>query len=614
MSVRDTVSPVMRYGGKARAAPLVWEALGNPSCYVDPFAGSLAVPLRSPLPLRKAIINDLDDMVTNFWRALQYEPQTVAYWADYPTMHTDLVARREWLRQEWPRVRRAMKIDPFWYDAEVAGWWVWAVCNSIDLLRLDFPSEESQEWYAAALTTARSAVGRSRWKGVAAETDVENVWEGAPPAVHKGRPTLTAAGGGLGVQMQRQGIPSAAQPGVESEEVPVLPDGPRGYITSIPIIPSSDGGQGVSMQRYGKVMSKRTIPWQEITAHPLVENAPERPDMRRPHVDHKPGAGMGLNAQRGPTMGASHPFVENAPECPNMSRPRVDPTPSSGTGVQAQRGPTTGPAHQGMPMVPPRPGGQGVSAQRVGQMAPHHPTTGPANQGMPFVALWGGGQGVTAQRTDRTCTKHPPVGAPTENGYVALPPDRLLPENPTPFTGERLTPWLMDLAKKIQRWIILCKDWRDVVHSRCITSTTPSQNNTICGIFLDPPYNRKSVARGQLYSQDNFDVADQVFDWLVTTDKRYGCTPWENPQFRIVLCGYSNDYHATDLPGARVVPWGRGGGMERAGANSLAVEKENPRQEVLILSPACLPVTGQGVPSGENAKVARPTYSQPVLL
>ena len=377
-SVRAIVSPVVRFGGKARAAPLVWQALGNPHCFIDPFAGSLAVPLRAPQPLKKVVINDLDDLLVNFWRALQRNPDSVAYWGDYPTSHTDLIARREYLRQQWPHVRRAMKLDPDWYDARLAGWWAWAVSNSIDLLRLEYPSEGSQAWYSD--TTAS--------------------------------------------------------------------------------YPAGDGGK-LDLDGVGASVDL---------------------DLLRPDLD------LCLDALS-----------------------------------------------------------EGVAGQGHG---------------------------------------------------LDLADDRLFPDNPVPFSGERLTPWFRELAQKIQRWIILCKDWRDVVSSRSITSTTATQPGTTCGIFLDPPYNRETIERSMLYSAEDFDVANDVFDWLGTYDDRYGYTPWENPQLRIALCGYSNDYRAAELPGARVVNWRRGGGMERAGPDSFAKEKQSPRQEVLILSPACLPVAGAGAPDG----------------
>ena len=36
-------APFPYFGGKRRAAPIVWRALGDPSGYVEPFAGSAAV-------------------------------------------------------------------------------------------------------------------------------------------------------------------------------------------------------------------------------------------------------------------------------------------------------------------------------------------------------------------------------------------------------------------------------------------------------------------------------------------------------------------------------------------------------------------------------------------
>lgn len=44
MSVTATLAaPFPYFGGKRRAAPIIWGALGDPSGYVEPFAGSAAV-------------------------------------------------------------------------------------------------------------------------------------------------------------------------------------------------------------------------------------------------------------------------------------------------------------------------------------------------------------------------------------------------------------------------------------------------------------------------------------------------------------------------------------------------------------------------------------------
>ena len=71
------------FGGKADAAPQVWEALGDVEHYVEPFAGSLAVLLRRPHPCNRTYysetVNDLDGLLCNAWRAIA-RSRTVSCW------------------------------------------------------------------------------------------------------------------------------------------------------------------------------------------------------------------------------------------------------------------------------------------------------------------------------------------------------------------------------------------------------------------------------------------------------------------------------------------------------------------------------------------------------
>ena len=55
-------APFPYFGGKRRAAPIIWQALGDPSGYVEPFAGSAAVLLaRPPFKGRRTeTLNDAD--------------------------------------------------------------------------------------------------------------------------------------------------------------------------------------------------------------------------------------------------------------------------------------------------------------------------------------------------------------------------------------------------------------------------------------------------------------------------------------------------------------------------------------------------------------------------
>ncbi len=119
-------APFPWFGGKSRAAHLVWGAFGDVANYIEPFAGSLAVMLSRPTPARIETVNDLDCYLANFWRATQAAPDEVARWADWPVNEADLHARHLWLVGQ-SEFREKMR-DPDFYDAKIAGWWVWGLC------------------------------------------------------------------------------------------------------------------------------------------------------------------------------------------------------------------------------------------------------------------------------------------------------------------------------------------------------------------------------------------------------------------------------------------------------------------------------------------------------
>jgi site-specific DNA-adenine methylase len=118
-------APFPWFGGKRRVADLVWSRLGNVATYNEPFAGSLAVLLGRPHAPRVETVNDLDAYLANFWRALQRDPEGVSYHADGPVNEADLHARHRWLVDHRPE---QVMSDPSFYDAQIAGWWVWGQC------------------------------------------------------------------------------------------------------------------------------------------------------------------------------------------------------------------------------------------------------------------------------------------------------------------------------------------------------------------------------------------------------------------------------------------------------------------------------------------------------
>lgn len=128
-------APFPYFGGKSRVANLVWSRFGDTRNYVEPFAGSLAVLLCRPhwpwAENRTETVNDADCFLANFWRSLQQDPEEVAHHADWPVNEADLHARHQWLVNVGRLELERMHSDPSYYDAKIAGWWVWGCCQWI---------------------------------------------------------------------------------------------------------------------------------------------------------------------------------------------------------------------------------------------------------------------------------------------------------------------------------------------------------------------------------------------------------------------------------------------------------------------------------------------------
>jgi DNA adenine methylase len=127
-------APFPWFGGKSRAAHLVWPRLGNVPNYVEPFAGSLAMLLARPaVGDRPALetVNDKDALLCNFWRAVTAEPAAVAKAASWPIHEVDLTARHGALVRHLPGLRELLTADPTYCDPTLAGWWVWGLCHWI---------------------------------------------------------------------------------------------------------------------------------------------------------------------------------------------------------------------------------------------------------------------------------------------------------------------------------------------------------------------------------------------------------------------------------------------------------------------------------------------------
>jgi site-specific DNA-adenine methylase len=122
-------APWPYFGGKSTVAHIVWAALGQPKHYIEPFCGSAAVLLARPdyNPAKHMeTICDKDGFVANAWRGMQFAPDELAKYCDWPVNHADLNARRKYLNDHQDLLAKLCE-DPEYFNAKMGGYWVWAM-------------------------------------------------------------------------------------------------------------------------------------------------------------------------------------------------------------------------------------------------------------------------------------------------------------------------------------------------------------------------------------------------------------------------------------------------------------------------------------------------------
>lgn len=124
-------APFPYFGGKKKIAGEVWKRFGNPTTYVEPFAGSMAVLLGRPREhawwTRRETVNDAAGHIVNFYRAVKSDPAAVAQAANWPISEADLTARHLDLVERQADLAATLATRPKFYDAELAGWWIWGI-------------------------------------------------------------------------------------------------------------------------------------------------------------------------------------------------------------------------------------------------------------------------------------------------------------------------------------------------------------------------------------------------------------------------------------------------------------------------------------------------------
>lgn len=126
----NSTLPVAYFGGKSKVAKQVWAALGDVQNFIEPFFGSGAVLLGRPRGHKgkTETVNDIDQFLANFYRSVIHDADAVAEYADYPINEAELLSRHLWLVSVGKqRMQDGMVADPDWYDAKIAGWWLWGL-------------------------------------------------------------------------------------------------------------------------------------------------------------------------------------------------------------------------------------------------------------------------------------------------------------------------------------------------------------------------------------------------------------------------------------------------------------------------------------------------------
>jgi len=198
-------APFPYFGGKSTVAPEVWAALGQPKHYIEPFFGSGAVLLARPdynPQKHMETICDKDGFVANAWRGMQFAPDELARYSDWPVNHADLNARRKYLNDHADLLLRLCE-DPEYYDAKMAGYWVWSMSC----------------WIGSGLTRPASMPEVSHSKGVnkisivGKRPHLGNDGEGVCQDLSRNRPQV-ALQGGVHALGQIPGISGKANTGI----------------------------------------------------------------------------------------------------------------------------------------------------------------------------------------------------------------------------------------------------------------------------------------------------------------------------------------------------------------------------------------------------------------
>lgn len=140
--------------------------------------------------------------------------------------------------------------------------------------------------------------------------------------------------------------------------------------------------------------------------------------------------------------------------------------------------------------------------------------------------------------------------------------------------------WFARLALRLRHVRVACGDWTRVLGNSVLGKGKNVGGRRPCAVFLDPPYD-PAMRCSYLYTEDSAGISSAVRTWAL----EHG----DDPDLRIVLCGYEGEHEMPDS--WECVEW-------KAARGYASDSNENRAKERIWFSPHCLR------PENDNRKQA----------
>jgi len=135
MAKASRVCPYKIYGwtkNKFPVAKQLWDMIGNPIVFIEPFGGNLTLLFARPQKIihqrQYEVIGELDSNVINFWNCVVVNPGRVWEYADLPNTDNEFTRIQNWLISTSDEFECKMN-DVDYMDFARAGRWLWRVSN-----------------------------------------------------------------------------------------------------------------------------------------------------------------------------------------------------------------------------------------------------------------------------------------------------------------------------------------------------------------------------------------------------------------------------------------------------------------------------------------------------